>query len=166
VTVANIPRGANAEAGTGPRRPEPAPYRPRPVRGRSPYAEDLSDWQGMSEWLFDPERVVKLTLPVVMDDGHVRVFRGYRVLHNTARGPGKGGIRYYPTVDEDEVSALATWMTWKCAVADIPFGGAKGGVECDPLQMSLDEKAAGHPAVHLRSGRRTSAPTPTSRPRT
>lgn len=105
-----------------------------------PYAEDLSDWQGMSEWLFDPERVVKLTLPVVMDDGHVRVFRGYRVLHNTARGPGKGGIRYYPTVDEAEVSALATWMTWKCAVADIPFGGAKGGVECDPLHMSLDEK--------------------------
>jgi glutamate dehydrogenase/leucine dehydrogenase len=105
-----------------------------------PYAEDLSDWQGMSEWLFDPERVVKLTLPVVMDDGHVHVFRGYRVLHNTARGPGKGGIRFYPTVDEDEVSALATWMTWKCAVVDIPFGGAKGGVECDPLKMSINEK--------------------------
>jgi len=105
-----------------------------------PYAEDLSDWHGMSEWLFDPERVVKLTLPVVMDDGHVHVFRGYRVLHNTARGPGKGGIRFYPTVDEDEVSALATWMTWKCAVVDVPFGGAKGGVECDPLQMSTNEK--------------------------
>lgn len=105
-----------------------------------PYADDLSDWQGMSEWLFDPERVVKLTLPVVMDDGHVHVFRGYRVLHNTSRGPGKGGIRFYPTVDEAEVSALATWMTWKCAVVDIPFGGAKGGVECDPLKMSLNEK--------------------------
>ncbi len=105
-----------------------------------PYIEDLSDWRGMSEWLFDPERVVKLTLPVVMDDGHVQVFRGYRVLHNTARGPGKGGIRFYPTVDEAEVSALATWMTWKCAVVDVPFGGAKGGVECDPLQMSVDEK--------------------------
>ncbi|HSQ37728.1 MAG TPA: Glu/Leu/Phe/Val dehydrogenase [Acidimicrobiia bacterium] len=105
-----------------------------------PYAEDLSDWRGMSEWLFEPERVVKLTLPVVMDDGHVHVFRGYRVLHNTSRGPGKGGIRFYPTVDEDEVSALATWMTWKCAVVDVPFGGAKGGVECDPAKMSTAEK--------------------------
>ena len=105
-----------------------------------PYVENIEGWEGISEWLFEPERVVKLTLPVVMDDGRVRVFHGYRVLHNTARGPGKGGIRFYPTVDEDEVKALATWMTWKCAVASIPFGGAKGGVQCDPMAMSVPEK--------------------------
>ena len=105
-----------------------------------PYVEDLKGWKGTSQWLFEPERVVKVTLPVVMDDGEVQIFRGYRVLHNTARGPGKGGIRFYPTVDEDEVKALASWMTWKCAVADIPFGGAKGGVECDTTKLSVDEK--------------------------
>ena len=105
-----------------------------------PFVEDIKGWKGTSKWLFEPERVVKVTLPVVMDDGEVHVFRGYRVLHNTARGPGKGGIRFYPTVDEDEVKALASWMTWKCAVADIPFGGAKGGVECDTTKLSVDEK--------------------------
>ena len=105
-----------------------------------PFVESIAGWEGISEWLFEPERVVKLTLPVVMDDGRVRVFHGYRVLHNTARGPGKGGIRFYPTVDEDEVKALATWMTWKCAVVSIPFGGAKGGVNCDPTTMSVGEK--------------------------
>jgi glutamate dehydrogenase (NAD(P)+) len=71
-----------------------------------------------------------------MDDGSVRMFTGYRVLHNRIRGPGKGGIRYHPDVTADEVRALASWMTWKCAVADIPFGGAKGGVACDPKQLS------------------------------
>ena len=105
-----------------------------------PYVEDIKGWKGTSQWLFEPERVVKVTLPVVMDDGEVQIFRGYRVLHSTARGPGKGGIRFYPTVDEDEVKALASWMTWKCAVADIPFGGAKGGVECDTTKLSVDEK--------------------------
>jgi glutamate dehydrogenase/leucine dehydrogenase len=75
-----------------------------------------------------------------MDDGFVHTFKGYRILHNTARGPGKGGIRFHPTVDADEVKALATWMTWKCAVIDIPFGGAKGGVQCEPRSLSLDEK--------------------------
>ncbi|MFH1329217.1 MAG: Glu/Leu/Phe/Val dehydrogenase [Actinomycetota bacterium] len=105
-----------------------------------PFVEDLKGWKGTSQWLFEPERVVKVSLPVVMDDGEVQVFRGYRVLHNTARGPGKGGIRFYPTVDEDEVKALASWMTWKCAVVDIPFGGAKGGVECDTTKLSVDEK--------------------------
>jgi len=105
-----------------------------------PYVDNVEGWEGIAEWLFEPERVVKLSLPVVMDDGRVRVFHGYRVLHNTARGPGKGGIRFYPSVDEDEVKALATWMTWKCAVAGIPFGGAKGGVQCDPTRMSVGEK--------------------------
>ncbi|MFH1330791.1 MAG: Glu/Leu/Phe/Val dehydrogenase [Actinomycetota bacterium] len=105
-----------------------------------PFVESIDDWEGISEWLFEPERVVKLSLPVVMDNGRVHVFHGYRVLHNTARGPGKGGIRFYPTVDEDEVKALATWMTWKCAVVRVPFGGAKGGVQCDPTVMSVGEK--------------------------
>jgi glutamate dehydrogenase/leucine dehydrogenase len=105
-----------------------------------PYVEDAVGLQGVSEWLFKPERVVKVTLPVILDDGAVHTFNGYRVLHNTARGPGKGGIRFYPSVDEDEVKALATWMTWKCAVVDIPFGGAKGGVECDTTKMSTEEK--------------------------
>jgi glutamate dehydrogenase (NAD(P)+) len=105
-----------------------------------PYVDDLKGWKGASEWLFEPERVVKVTLPVVMDDGEVRIFRGYRVLHDTSRGPGKGGIRFFPSVDEDEVKALASWMTWKCAVVDIPFGGAKGGVECDTTKLSIDEK--------------------------
>lgn len=105
-----------------------------------PYIRQLEGWRGMAEWLFEPDRAVSLYMPVVMDDGYVHVFRGYRVLHNDTRGPGKGGIRFHPNVDEDEVKALATWMSWKCALVDVPFGGAKGGVECDPRVMSIDEK--------------------------
>jgi len=105
-----------------------------------PFIGDLEGWRGIAEWLFSPERTVKVTLPVVMDDGHVHTFRGYRVLHNSVRGPGKGGFRFHPHVDESEVAALATWMTWKCAIADIPFGGAKGGVECDPTSLSVEER--------------------------
>ena len=83
---------------------------------------------------------VTVNLPVEMDNGSVRVFRGFRVLHSDTRGPGKGGIRFHPQTDEDEVKALATWMSWKCAVLDVPFGGAKGGVECDPRILSKNEK--------------------------
>ncbi len=101
---------------------------------------DLDDWRGMDEWLFQPEKTVTVTIPVEMDDGRVHVFHGYRVLHNTVRGPGKGGIRFHPSVDADEVKALATWMTWKCSLVDIPFGGAKGGVTCDPPNLSTNEK--------------------------
>jgi len=86
-----------------------------------------------------PERILEVTLPVRMDDGHIHRFEGYRVQHSTARGPGKGGIRYHPNVTLDEVKALATWMTWKCAVVNIPFGGAKGGITCSPKDMSLGE---------------------------
>jgi glutamate dehydrogenase (NAD(P)+) len=106
----------------------------------TPFVGDLNGWQGMAEWLFEPEKVVTVTIPVEMDDGQVHTFTGYRVLHNTVRGPGKGGIRFHPKVDEHEVKALSTWMTWKCAVADIPFGGAKGGVTCDAPNLSRDEK--------------------------
>ena len=90
--------------------------------------------------LFEPEKIIKVTLPVVLDDGFVHNFLGYRVLHDDVRGPGKGGIRFHPDVDESEIKALATWMTWKCALANIPFGGAKGGVACDPKKLSIAEK--------------------------
>jgi glutamate dehydrogenase/leucine dehydrogenase len=86
-----------------------------------------------------PERVLSVSVPVRMDDGRIRRFEAYRVQHSSARGPGKGGIRYHPQVTLDEVKALATWMTWKCAVVNIPFGGAKGGVTCDPKHMSVHE---------------------------
>jgi glutamate dehydrogenase (NAD(P)+) len=86
-----------------------------------------------------PNREITIYIPVFMDDGRIEVFTGFRVQHNFARGPAKGGIRYAPDVTLDEVRALAAWMTWKCAVVNIPFGGAKGGVICDPSQMSRGE---------------------------
>jgi glutamate dehydrogenase (NAD(P)+) len=86
-----------------------------------------------------PSRELKVYIPVKMDSGHIKVFEGYRVQHNFARGPAKGGIRYAPDVTLDEVKALAAWMTWKCAVVNVPFGGGKGGVICNPQQMSLGE---------------------------
>jgi glutamate dehydrogenase (NAD(P)+) len=86
-----------------------------------------------------PNREITLYIPVLMDDGNYQVFTGYRVQHNFARGPAKGGIRFSPDVSLDEVRALAAWMTWKCAVVNIPFGGAKGGIICDPRQMSMTE---------------------------
>ena len=86
-----------------------------------------------------PNREITLYIPVMMDDGNYQVFTGYRVQHNFARGPAKGGIRYSPDVTLDEVRALASWMTWKCAVVNIPFGGGKGGVICDPHEMSPGE---------------------------
>src|SRR6201992_3015016 len=86
-----------------------------------------------------PSREIIVHIPVSMDDGSIEVFTGYRVQHSIARGPAKGGIRYAPDVSLDEVRALASWMTWKCAVVNIPFGGAKGGVICDPKKMSQGE---------------------------
>jgi glutamate dehydrogenase (NAD(P)+) len=95
----------------------------------------------MADWLFEPERIVKVSLPVRLNDGYVYVFHGYRVLHSTMRGPGKGGIRFHPDVSEEEVRALAAWMTFKCALVDVPFGGAKGGVACDPRTFTQYEKS-------------------------
>jgi glutamate dehydrogenase (NAD(P)+) len=86
-----------------------------------------------------PSREIKVYIPVRMDTGHIQVFEGFRVQHNFARGPAKGGIRYAPDVTLDEVKALAAWMTWKCAVVNVPFGGGKGGIICNPLQMSEGE---------------------------
>ncbi|MFZ5924209.1 MAG: Glu/Leu/Phe/Val family dehydrogenase, partial [Bacillota bacterium] len=94
---------------------------------------------GIRELLRHPKTALEVAFPVKMDDGTIKVVTGYRVVHNSARGPGKGGIRYHPDVTFDEVKALAMWMTWKCAVVGIPFGGAKGGVVCNPKDMSQGE---------------------------
>src|SRR5574341_2452108 len=86
-----------------------------------------------------PDRAMIVSVPTRMDDGKVHVFTGYRVQHNDVLGPFKGGIRYHPVVNVVEVSALAMWMTWKCSLVGLPFGGAKGGVACDPMQLSRNE---------------------------
>ena len=95
--------------------------------------------EGLVEYLIRPQRVIQVEFPIETQGGDVRNFVGYRVLHNAIRGPGKGGIRYHPDVTFDEVRALAAWMTVKCAVADVPFGGAKGGVVCDPKNLTIDD---------------------------
>ncbi len=102
-------------------------------------AEKLGLDDGMRKVLRSPTREITVNIPVQLDDGRLEVFTGYRVQHSLARGPGKGGIRYGPDVTLDEVRALASWMTWKCAVVNIPFGGAKGGVICDPALLSDGE---------------------------
>ena len=102
-------------------------------------ARKLNLDDGIWKVLRYPQREIIVHIPVQMDDGRIEVFTGYRVLHSSSRGPGKGGIRYSPDVNLDEVRALASWMTWKCAVVNIPFGGAKGGVICDPKNMSQGE---------------------------
>ncbi len=96
--------------------------------------------ESVRKLLRDPLREYSFAIPVRMDDGSVRVFRGFRVQHNDARGPSKGGIRFHPQENLDTVRALAMWMTWKCAVVDIPLGGAKGGVICDPHDLTLHEQ--------------------------
>jgi glutamate dehydrogenase (NAD(P)+) len=105
--------------------------------------DEASELLGLNPWLRAVLREVKrqliVSFPVKMDDGSVRMFEGYRVQHNMARGPAKGGIRYHPGVTLDEVKALAMWMTWKCAIAGLPFGGAKGGVIVDPKALSSGE---------------------------
>jgi glutamate dehydrogenase/leucine dehydrogenase len=95
--------------------------------------------RGLIEFLKLPVRTITLCFPVERDDGSVQMFTGFRVLHSRVRGPGKGGVRYHPDVTADEVRALAAWMTWKCALADVPFGGAKGGVVCNPKELSTAE---------------------------
>jgi len=102
-------------------------------------AKKLNLDEGLWKILRFPNREIIVHIPVLMDDGHMEVFTGYRVQHSIARGPAKGGVRYSPDVSLDEVRALASWMTWKCAVVNIPFGGAKGGIICDPKKMSQTE---------------------------
>ncbi len=124
---------------------EPAPIKDR----ENPFESMMSRFNvaaevlGLDEEVYNvlksPTRQVIVNVPVTMDDGKVRVFEGYRVMHSNILGPSKGGIRYAPDVFLDEVKALAAWMTWKCAVVDIPYGGAKGGIICDPYSMSAGE---------------------------
>jgi len=102
-------------------------------------ANKLNLDEGLWRVLRSPGREITVHIPVQMDDGRLEVFTGYRVQHSIARGPAKGGIRFAPDVNLDEVRALASWMTWKCAVVNIPFGGAKGGIICDPHKMSMGE---------------------------
>ena len=119
------------------------------VHKKSPYEVALENFdaaadalelpQDLRMMIKYPERILTVNLPVRMDNGEIRRFEGYRVQHSTVRGPAKGGIRYHPAVNLDEVKALATWMTWKCAVVNIPFGGAKGGVTCNPKELSPGE---------------------------
>jgi len=102
-------------------------------------AQKLNLDDGLYQFLRYPRREITVYIPVFMDTGRLQVFTGYRVQHNISRGPSKGGLRFAPDVTLDEIKALAAWMTWKCAVVNIPFGGAKGGVVCDPPQMSSGE---------------------------
>ena len=101
------------------------------------YIPDLK--KGLVDYLRTVDRLVTVCFPIETHDGEVRTFVGYRALHNRVRGPGKGGIRFHPDVTADEVKALASWMTWKCAVVDVPFGGGKGGVVCNPKELNTDD---------------------------
>ncbi|MFN1834536.1 Glu/Leu/Phe/Val family dehydrogenase [Balneola sp. MJW-20] len=124
---------------------EPAPH----VSNDSPFASMMERFEtaakileldpGVFKYLSSPEKVVTVSIPVTMDDGRIEVFEGIRVVHNSILGPSKGGIRYAPDVTLDEVKALAAWMTWKCAVVNVPFGGAKGGVRVNPKELSQGE---------------------------
>src|SRR6195256_2940139 len=102
-------------------------------------ARKLNLEEGLYRFLKYPNKEITVYIPVMLDNGHLEVFVGYRVHHSIVRGPGKGGIRFAPNVTLDEIRALASWMTWKCAVVNIPFGGAKGGVICDPTKLSNGE---------------------------
>lgn len=95
--------------------------------------------EGIYKYLKSPTKQIITSVPIIMDNGSIEVFEGYRVIHNDILGPSKGGIRYAPDVSLDEVKALAAWMTWKCAIVNIPFGGAKGGINCDPVRLSKFE---------------------------
>jgi glutamate dehydrogenase (NAD(P)+) len=132
-------------------KPTPQPMVPRiaPREDLNPFriaqiqfdmaAEFLKLDPSLRQILRTPKRVLEVSIPTKMDNGQVKVLTGYRVQHNVARGPGKGGIRYHPNVTPDEVKALAAWMTWKTAAVNVPLGGAKGGVVCDPKRMSKGE---------------------------
>lgn len=123
--------------------PEPVLAPPAPLSTAQTLLHEATEALGLEpglrEILEQPERSVSVNIPVVLDDGEVAVFPGYRVQHSSARGPFKGGIRYHQDVTLEETSLLAMLMTWKCAVLDLPFGGAKGGVRVDPRRLSRTE---------------------------
>lgn len=124
---------------------EPAPIKDRdnPFESMMSRFEIAAEHLGLDQEIYDvlktPAKQVIVSLPVTMDNGSIKVFEGYRVIHSTILGPSKGGVRYDMEVNIDEVKALAAWMTWKCAVVDIPYGGAKGGIKCNPREMSAGE---------------------------
>src|SRR5437762_13540709 len=115
----------------------------RPFEPTKNYCNRAADQLGMKEslrtYLITPRRELQVQIPVEMDNGDLRSLIGYRVQHNRARGPMKGGLRYHPEVDLDEVRSLASLMTWKTAVVDLPYGGAKGGIAIDPRRLSIKE---------------------------
>lgn len=102
-------------------------------------AELLKLDEGMFQYLSHPVKQIVVSIPIIMDTGEIKVFEGYRIIHDDVLGPSKGGIRYAPDVNLDEIKALAAWMTWKCAVVNVPFGGAKGGIRCNPKELSQRE---------------------------
>lgn len=102
-------------------------------------AELLKLDEGMFQYLSHPVKQIVVSIPIIMDTGEIKVFEGYRIIHDDVLGPSKGGIRYAPDVNLDEIKALAAWMTWKCAVVNVPFGGAKGGIRCNPKELSMRE---------------------------
>src|SRR3954468_6232184 len=129
--------------------PQPMVPRMAPREELNPYrisqiqfdmaAEFLRLDAGLRQILRTPRRILEVAVPIKLDNGQVKVFKGYRVQHNLARGPSKGGIRFHPNLTLDEVKALAAWMTWKTATVNIPYGGAKGGIICDAKRMSRGE---------------------------
>lgn len=122
----------------GPKLDQESPFESMMERFR--FAADLLNLdEGMFQYLASPVKQVTVSIPVVMDSGKIEVFEGYRVIHDNVLGPSKGGIRYAPDVTLDEIKALAAWMTWKCAIVNVPFGGAKGGVRCNPKELSSAE---------------------------
>ncbi len=125
---------------------EPAPYRrgeANPFESMMVRFDKACELYGLDEGLYNylkhPVKQIIVSIPVTMDNGKLEVFEGYRVIHDNILGPSKGGIRFSPDVDIEEVKALASWMTWKCAIANLPFGGAKGAVKCDPKKLSMRE---------------------------
>jgi len=122
----------------GPKLDQESPFDSMMERFR--FAADILQLdEGMFQYLASPVKQVIVSVPIVMDDGKIKVFEGFRVIHDNVLGPSKGGIRFAPDVHLDEVKALAAWMTWKCAVVNVPFGGAKGGIRCNPKELSKGE---------------------------
>jgi len=135
-TPANKPSAYYKEP--GPKLDKESPFESMMERFR--FAADILQLdEGMFQYLASPFKQVIVSVPVVMDNGKIKVFEGYRVIHDNVLGPSKGGVRFAPDVNLEEVKALASWMTWKCAVVNVPFGGAKGGVRCNPKELSKAE---------------------------
>ena len=113
--------------------------------------------QNILQRMFQPKRAMVVSMPIRMDNGSTRIFIGYRVQHSLTSGPSKGGLRYHPSVDLGEVAALAMWMSWKCGIMNLPFGGAKGGIACDPAQLSHGREGTADAPLHRGGACRSSA---------